>query len=115
MTKQCPVCGKEFETNRNYQKYCSPQCKKEAKRQNNARRYKHKNPKLIICPMCKKTFLRTEGNQKYCSPECASEAHRISARECLRSKRLKKKIEACKAKYNNCFSCDMPVGVCRYD
>jgi hypothetical protein len=29
----CVVCGKEFSKNRDWQKYCSPQCRKEAFKQ----------------------------------------------------------------------------------
>lgn len=35
ITKKCPVCGEEFEPSKNYQKYCSPKCRRKYHYQRN--------------------------------------------------------------------------------
>lgn len=67
------------------------------------------------CLYCGKEFEPKHYNQKYCSPECAKEADRTNSRDYFRRKQLQKKIDVCKAKHGDCYDCDMPVGVCRYD
>ena len=64
----CEVCGKEFETSRPA-KYCSEDCKHEAKKAR--RRASRKVSK--VCPICGKEFIGT-GRDKYCSNECSHEA-----------------------------------------
>ena len=40
MTKKCKYCGKEFETDRNYQKYCSKSCRNKGYREQHRNCYR---------------------------------------------------------------------------
>lgn len=63
----CEVCGEEFETSRPA-KYCSEDCKKEA-------RNLRVTPKVSkVCPICGTEFKGTS-KDKYCSDECYELAH----------------------------------------
>ena len=58
----CEVCGEEFETSRPA-KYCSEDCKKEA-------RNRRVTPKVSkVCPICGNEFKGTS-KDKYCSDDC---------------------------------------------
>lgn len=61
----CEVCGEEFETSRPA-KYCSEDCKHEAKKAR--RRASRKVSK--VCPICGTEFKGTS-KDKYCSDECS--------------------------------------------
>lgn len=61
-TKICPVCGKTFETNRPFQKYCSHDCQANNK-------YQEKE-----CAYCGKKYSHTTRLSKYCSVECRRKA-----------------------------------------
>lgn len=52
--KQCPTCGKPFETINKKAKFCSKDC------------IRH----IHQCLNCNKTFVSKVGNSKYCSDEC---------------------------------------------
>lgn len=58
MTKNCALCGKEFETQTPNRKYCSPECRQKAQVY-----YK-------ICPFCDKEFKTRYKHQIYCSAQC---------------------------------------------
>lgn len=69
MIKKCPVCGVEFETNIKNKKYCSDECRKQARNQ----RKREARLKEKKCKYCGKTFI---GNDKtvYCSDDCAKKS-----------------------------------------
>ena len=73
----CEVCGKEFETSRPA-KYCSEDCKKEAR--NERRRASRNVSNVKVCSICGNEF-KGHGNSKYCSTECAIEGNRRLARD----------------------------------
>lgn len=48
--RKCPICGKTFTKTHNRQKYCTPECSKEAKRRQDRQawtRWFHKNKKTL--------------------------------------------------------------------
>lgn len=63
----CEVCGKEFETSRP-SKYCSEDCKKEARNQRVTPRVSK------VCPICGNEFKGTS-QDVYCSDDCAELAN----------------------------------------
>src|SRR5574344_2199598 len=69
--KHCVVCDKPFEMKSNSSRYCSEECKKEARnlRARERRRKKKKN-KVKKCGYCSKEYEPRHSNQKYCSTEC---------------------------------------------
>ena len=68
--KTCPICGREFETRKILQVYCSNACAA-AKRSEETRPVK-------ICLSCGKEFKPRKGNrQKYCSNKCRYAAWRF--------------------------------------
>ncbi len=82
VTKQCPVCKKDFtrRVSRN-QKHCSPKCQVEARRKKVTKQ----------CPVCKKDFTRHAYlNQKTCSRKCAKTAIR---------ERITKQCPECKEEF----------------
>lgn len=64
--RNCILCGKNFETCRDNQVFCSTMCR-------NAyhKTYQTKNKK---CKLCKKTFVTTTNKKEYCGKECCIEA-----------------------------------------
>ena len=86
MIKVCAICGKEFEANHGRCKYCSDDCKRIAKHQNNRKWYqnhkeKHKehNRKyrqvrrknmIKVCDICGSKFETPNSRRKYCSDDC---------------------------------------------
>lgn len=58
----CPICGKEFAGAG--KRYCSPECRKEAK--------KRRQTIDRFCPICGKQILIPR--KRYCSDECRKEA-----------------------------------------
>ena len=63
--KVCEQCGKEFGTNRENQKFCSPECNQANKRTGRTIHTKS-------CLYCGEEFQTIDKNQKYCSPGCAA-------------------------------------------
>lgn len=61
----CPICGKEFATNRNDKRYCSQECQ--------AVKIKPKQPKT--CVICETTFVPNRSDTKYCSDDCRKTAY----------------------------------------
>ena len=73
MTKVCPVCGRGFEPNRPYQKYCSTRCKRKVEHA------KVSAEKLAaranrVCPVCGATFTPKSRKGIYCSGYCKNQA-----------------------------------------
>ena len=64
-TLHCPVCNKEFYTDKNAKKYCSAKCRRKA----NAERAKKYNLREFLCAWCGETFLSVR-RKKYCCKEC---------------------------------------------
>lgn len=77
---KCVICGKEFQSNRPYQKTCSIECREENQRRQNRkskqqRCIKKGKPQVTIgtilkCPVCGEEFIKEYKNQVCCSPEC---------------------------------------------
>jgi len=67
MIKTCLFCGKEFETKKRTQKFCSSSC---------VSLYNWQNISPIIknCALCGKQFHTKVYHQKYCSSECRQKA-----------------------------------------
>lgn len=68
----CPVCNKEFKTEKNAQKYCCSKCRRKA----NSDTYIKKNDTLY-CAHCGKMFTSPRA-KKYCSDTCRINANRRS-------------------------------------
>ena len=178
MIRKCNFCGKEYETEFYWWRFCSDECYQAF--------IEEKNSRLIKCEICGKEFHPTSSRAKYCSNECRKtardrqikqwqkdhreqinekqrkwrkdhpeqvkeyncqnyqkhkekrrknarekskqyyllnketilanrRAHRKEINEADRNRRLNKKIEACRAKHNNCFSCSTLDGECLFD
>lgn len=64
-TLHCPVCNREFTTDKNAKKYCSAKCRRKA----NAQRARRNNLREFTCAWCGDSFLSLR-RKKYCSKEC---------------------------------------------
>lgn len=73
----CPICGTEFETEKNNKRYCCIECKNKAKRERTRRPSKQYEKE---CALCGKVFTATRYNVKYCCETC-QEAGRKLVRE----------------------------------
>lgn len=69
-TKVCPICGKEFETNDNKQKYCSKECRHENNKVASREHYRIKNIKNKKCPICGIKFETVYSKKIFCSRDC---------------------------------------------
>ena len=79
--KHCVVCDKPFEMKSNSSRYCSEECKKEARNlRARERSRKEKKKKVKKCAYCSKSYEQKHGKQKYCSKECNVLAQRQSER-----------------------------------
>ena len=77
----CAICGKTFEGKRSDAKYCSEECKKEARNLRlRKRRRKEKKNKVKKCGYCSREYEPKHGREKYCSTECKVLARRQSER-----------------------------------
>ena len=72
MIKTCPVCGEQIKKKQGGAKYCSYDCKKQARLIRVREQYHQKLSKLEqkTCPHCGKKFFPKHRNQRYCSVEC---------------------------------------------
>lgn len=72
--KNCIYCGNAFYPNNARHKYCSTECKENAKTERIAdKRYKEKGNhtfKQKHCKLCGKPFWPVNGQEVLCSPEC---------------------------------------------
>jgi len=66
----CPVCGKEFTTDKNAAKYCSAKCRRKA----NAP-IPQATERTFTCMWCGSTF-KSDRQKKYCSAECRINSYR---------------------------------------
>ena len=72
---KCENCGKEFETNRDNQRYCSSECYAEQHRRECATKWKQNAPVYKKkCLLCGCEFEATDSRRKYCSKECRNKA-----------------------------------------
>ena len=81
MTKICPQCGREFETENIRQAYCSDRCRRQYGSQ---KQYGSKGKKPLLtkeCPMCHKIFYTARAKQIYCGPECRQKIKNQKNRE----------------------------------
>ena len=69
--KTCPACGKEYETKREAQKYCSKECANLMR----VRSRRETPLKKKTCAICLSGFWGMT-TAKYCSPACEAEAMR---------------------------------------
>ena len=78
--KTCPICGAKFEANSNRAKYCSNECRKEARKEINKRYYEsHKVLKdfgFAVDPITGETFHKKTYNHKYISAQTRATAYR---------------------------------------
>ena len=95
--KHCVVCNKPFEMKSNNSRYCSEECKKEARNLRvRERRRKEKKNKVKKCAYCSKEYKQEHSNQKYCSKECgilAKKEQERMFREQEKRRAIKKAIE----------------------
>lgn len=61
----CPICGVEFETDKNSKKYCSEKCRRKA----NNQPAKKNALREFSCSWCGDSFLSVR-RKKYCCKEC---------------------------------------------
>ena len=61
----CPVCNKEFTTDKNAKKYCSAKCRRKA----NAQRIAKNKLVEFMCAWCGESFLSAR-RKKYCCSQC---------------------------------------------
>lgn len=76
----CSNCGKTFEINRAWQRFCSAECRLEywkKKRTSNLVRE-------LTCPVCNTKFSTTDGRRVYCSNQC----YRKASNEMAKSRHL---------------------------
>jgi hypothetical protein len=72
----CPICGKEFVTDKNAKRYCSVKCRKKANS-----KPKPMTVKKLKCDWCGEEFL-SERRKKYCCKDCRLYANgRLKKRE----------------------------------
>ena len=106
MIKLCEICGTYFTTTYG-QKYCSEECRREAKRRQRQARdgaAKLQNIHEKTCAYCGETFYTMQGNKKFCSEDCQCAYLRgesISMFERRGYRRSKEYKEWAKA-YNRC-------------
>lgn len=72
----CKHCGKKFKPDNNAQKYCSPECRNEKKREFDRIRHRlnrKKNSNIIkMCEHCGKEFKTHNEDQRFCSVSCVA-------------------------------------------
>lgn len=90
-TKICLNCGREFETHRATQKYCSGKCG-EAFRSRNAPKKPKKELSPKKCAYCGKEFIPNEHSQIYCSSKCRQ--RRMNHNKALRTKSFSAKAKS---------------------
>ena len=75
--KVCLNCGKEFETGRSFQKFCSARCYSRWK----GRLLTDAKPigSKKVCLNCGKEFIKKHPHQKYCSAKCRKHIDYIKA------------------------------------
>ena len=77
--RKCDICDREYEPAATHQRYCSTECRKEAKRNRERERVRK-----VECPERHKVFETKVNNKKYCSDECRNAARRVH-RKALRA------------------------------
>lgn len=74
MKKICLQCGVEFETNRNYKKFCNTICNKKF-HNNNAQKIK---PEIVEnCLYCNKKLNKKDYRQKFCNHSCSASYNNV--------------------------------------
>src|SRR5574344_2867218 len=93
--KHCVVCDKPFEMKSNSSRYCSEECKKEARNlRARERRRKEKKNKVKKCGYCSKEYKQEHSRQKYCSTECGLLARKEQDRMAREQEKRKKMNES---------------------
>lgn len=92
MMKTCPICGKEFESGKNAQKYCSAACRKKAA----SYRFQEKHKRIGVCAWCGKEFETRSANRLYCSEKCGYLARQQKQKETKKNQPpIKKRCVIC--------------------
>lgn len=104
MIKECPVCGKSFETIRSNKIACSPACAGVRKKQYDqrvcakARAATRERLGTRICVQCGKEFEPNHPAKVTCSPMCQKKRDREITRSCGYTKKKKIKKDASNSK-----------------
>ena len=71
MIKKCEYCGKTFETNNKYKRYCDRDCKNRHKNRRVKKGIRRDGIEYTkVCPTCGKQFVTKVINKEYCSEKC---------------------------------------------
>lgn len=69
--KKCIYCGKEFSTQKSWQKFCCAKCREDNRKKNNKKQY------IKVCKNCGEEFTTNLDFKKYCSKECRLKARKL--------------------------------------
>lgn len=114
MKRVCSICGKEFEPNRSFQKYCSKECRRQGHILTNREyRQKHKEETKT----CRKQYYLEHKEQikAYRKQYYQKNKERIKAYQRMMEKTNNPEIAKCCSTHNNCFECPTLDGECLYD
>ena len=82
--KACPICGREFDPGYSWQKYCSPDCRKQAQlKQQRDWHYAHQPnplPPVAQCDNCGSLFKPNSSQHRYCV-DCSEALQRQHKRQ----------------------------------
>ena len=107
MIKLCPVCFKQFDTNRGNQVYCSRECREKTRIRLMAH-LESPRQKFKVCQICGNKNNRYSNGAKTCSNKSCQNEHRANVRkqrvEIIRKAfgKYKKRIGCCECDYNRC-------------
>jgi hypothetical protein len=80
-SRECRGCSKQFEGSNGYQKYCSPDCQQQAKRQRQEERNSSVGTLSLQCVGCGTLFKGHSEQQGYCGSACKRKAKRARRRQ----------------------------------
>jgi len=81
-TTTCPICNKEFFSDKKHIKYCSQKCAYKANLiQSNKSKNKYKTYRKVTCKSCGKQFETAHSKKIYCSIECQIKYHKPPKQE----------------------------------
>ncbi len=94
--KICLYCGKTFDTNLKYKKYCNSECTIKAGHQigRTRRTQEERNSRpQITCVICGKLFTTSRKRFRYCSDECRDQGYQLVDQSCREKQKEKAKLE----------------------
>ena len=113
-TKICPICGKEFNPKRAYQKYCGKRCAKIAGTRQIMKYYNKEKAKRPPkkCKFCGKEFIANHKSRLYCSDDCARRGKYTT----ITKWQLKKQMRETQKNYTDslCWHCEKTCGGCSW-